>query len=342
MNRITWYLTAFILLSGAYIVHLVTPSTNAVRIRNSLIFEVSNEPEMTWLPNRAPESFKAESVDPPAAFTHAIQAVTSSSAKSNRGFSEAIAIGELLAVGPIIGGAIQSDTLTTFDTILREGTGYCADFTQVYNGLSYAAHIPVREWAMSFDGFGGSGHAFNEIYDFELAKWIFIDSFYSFYVVDSETSNPLSVFEFRDRLLSAAARNTILVVPISESRFGFPSKHAALDYYANGADQFYLWWGNNVFEYDQNTLIQVAGSFSRSLEQIAAILTGAHPEIRIPISARNSDLIRKLAWTKLSILSSSLLFSTALIALALVTVERVRRRRQRFFPRDNKSTTLTM
>ena len=37
---------------------------------------------------------------------------------------------------------------------------------------------------MSFDGYGGDGHAFSEIFDTQRQHWIFVDSFYSFYVTD--------------------------------------------------------------------------------------------------------------------------------------------------------------
>jgi hypothetical protein len=90
---------------------------------------------------------------------------------------------------------------------------------------------------MSFDGYGGDGHAFSEIFDTQRQHWIFVDSFYSFYVTD-EHGEPLSVADFRRRLLLPAAPPQ--VVPIQPGKFAFKSGQAALDYYRRGADAFYL------------------------------------------------------------------------------------------------------
>jgi len=38
---------------------------------------------------------------------------------------------------------------------------------QVFSALAYASGIPVRQWSFSFEGFGGLGHIFNEIWDAE-------------------------------------------------------------------------------------------------------------------------------------------------------------------------------
>jgi len=147
------------------IFQMIVPPTEAVRVRNSLIFDVTDMREAQWTPSQYPTSFKLEASNPPALFIEAVSATGRSNESYTDDFGSALAIGRQLAVGKFKGGAIQPDTASTFTKIMEEGTGYCADFTQVFNGLAHAAALPVREWGMSFDGFGGSGHAFNEVFD---------------------------------------------------------------------------------------------------------------------------------------------------------------------------------
>ena len=54
-------------------------------------------------------------------------------------------------------GAVQDDPLTTYRKI-RQGYGYCADFVKVYLALAHAGGLSARQWAFSFDEFGGHGH----------------------------------------------------------------------------------------------------------------------------------------------------------------------------------------
>lgn len=53
---------------------------------------------------------------------------------------------------------------------------------------------------MSFAGYSGEGHAFNEIYDHRLAKWVVIHSFFSFHLTVRASGEPLSSLELRERL----------------------------------------------------------------------------------------------------------------------------------------------
>lgn len=300
------------------ILQMITPSTEAVRVRNSLIFDVADMQTIQWTPSRYPTLFKLDTLSPPTLFQVAIARIERSETSYTADFDLALAIGKYLAVGKIKGGAIQSDTVSTFKTIMDEGTGYCADFTQVFNGLAHAATLPVREWGMSFDGFGGSGHAFNEVFDREMGQWIFIDTFYSFYVIDRISTLPMSALGFRDRLMDRSLWASIQVVPISDVRFGFKSEKHALEYYYRGVDEFYLWWGNNVFQYDDSSLVQWASKISRSTEQAIAILAGVHPQIRIPRLPENEAAVASLSKVKRKFLT---LFSIEVIVFGALLVQ---------------------
>ena len=293
------------------------------RVRNSLIAEIGQPGDFIWRPSDPPEGFLLEEVPAPLEFQQiAQQAFHERSVLSN--WDKALAIGRHLAEGPGIGGGgIQSNTLDTYRTILTEKRGYCADYTQVFNGIALAAGVPVREWGMSFDGFSGYGHAFNEIYDDRLDKWIFIDSFYSFYVKDSHTGIPLSGLEFRERLRSSDIRTSAVVTPIEPDRFPFANPELAIDYYSRGADQFYLWFGNNVFSYDDSVVVKTLGPWSRALEQAAAILGGIHPPIRILASESNEELINSLFMTRNMIISGVFaLFGLATVLIFMLQANR--------------------
>src|SRR3546814_14131094 len=93
----------------------------------------------------------------------------------------------------------QSNTRETYEKIVGGEGGYCSDYTQSFNALALAAGLDVREWGFAWADMA-NGHAFNEIWDPTLQKWVFIDSFVSFYVIDRASGIPLSSREFRASL----------------------------------------------------------------------------------------------------------------------------------------------
>lgn len=281
---------------------MASSPTEAVRLRNSLIFDTVEISDLQWKPPDYPATFKLEDHDPPVAFQNAIAGIVEKRLEAQPSFADAIALGNHLAVVDFNGGRIQSDSVTSLDGIVNRGAGYCADFAQVFNGLAHTASLPVREWGMSFGGFNGDGHSFNEVFDYTRDRWIFIDSYFSFYVTDRLSGEPLSVLEFRDRLQRVGGRSSVEVVPISEERFLFGSADSALDYYQRGINGYYVWWGNNVFDYDRSVPVSLAAKVSRSLEEAVAILIGIHPEIRILHVSENESAIDELEKTRARLL----------------------------------------
>jgi hypothetical protein len=264
------------------------------RTRNSFLAKIGSYKDFTWLPSNPPGDFLWDdpSLAPPE-FAATVLMQLNSSYPSDGGWQKAVRIAQHLAEGPGIGSGIKSNTVDTYRAIMTETGGYCSDYTQVFNGIAIASNIPVREWGMSFDGYSGYGHAFNEVYDWDLRKWIFIDTFNSFYVIDLLSGVPLSVLEFRERLLTGKTRE-ILVEVIEPSRFTFESNDQALAYYQRGADQFFLYLGNNVFSYDRHPIIRKLRSRSRALEQGIATIIGVQPRILIFQSGTNGEFIDAL------------------------------------------------
>lgn len=315
--------SALFLASLAALATVLLPATDLTRFRNSLLAEVGEPSDFEWTPGAYPADFKLESVPPPDEILAAVDAIRVRSQNAQQLMTGFV---EHLRSKPKRRGPIQSTTLHAYREIIEQGRGYCADYTQVFNGLAHTAGLPVREWGMSFDGFGGDGHAFNEVYDESLGQWIFVDPMNGFYVRDRASGRPLSALEFRERTTRADGFETITIERIVEN-FLFPSDRAAFDYYARGADQLYLWFGNNVFAYDAHPAVR-ALSWSRALEGLAAIALGVHPEIRIYPTESNAEMIESLL--RLPYYVFGLTTLTALLGLLLLVqlFVAVRRRRR--------------
>ena len=192
------------------------------------------------------------------------------------------------------GGPIQADLTDTYTRITQRGEGYCGDYADSFTGFATAAGVFSRPWAFSFDGFGGHGHIFNEIWDSQNARWIMIDVFNNFYVTDA-SGQPLSAMAFRAALQAGAT--DIKLVPVDPmARPGFKLEDKAIDYYRRGLPEWYMWWGNNVFEYDQAPLVRMLGGVHRAAEQLGGVASGVHPEIRILATEQNLAQRERMGW----------------------------------------------
>ena len=281
---------ATLLLAAVVLLPYMGSGQGLVKLRNALRFETADETSIRWSASSMPLTFTEEGRAAPLLFR---DTATKVAGPAESDFGKALRLAGHLVISPERSGdAIQSSLEHTYREIVERGEGYCADYTAVFTGLALAAGIPVREWGMSFDGFGGNGHAFTEIYDQTLGKWVLIDAFYSFYVTDP-AGMPLSVLELRDYLLQDRLE-ALTVMPIDPEQFMFPSFEYALRYYQRGADQVFMIWGNNVFSYDTNPGIRAARHISRSAEQLVGIAVGVQPRIMILSSPMNQSAVKEL------------------------------------------------
>ena len=267
-----------------------TPSSEAVRLRNALLFDgVFAAADFRWQPADAPDYFVQDSPDEAPEFATELAALAIPADASDE--TRMLAIAAHLTSLSGRGGAAMSSLRGTYE-IIRQGGGYCSDFTAVYLAMAREAGLFAREWAFSFDGFGGRGHAFVEVFDRDRGAWVFMDVYNNFRVTDAESGHALSALDFREHLLGERER-MIRVEPVGPGRFGFRNDEAALMYYRAGANQWYLWAGNAVLRYDRHPLVQ-AFSVSRSLEQLAALTAGVHPRMRVVASAENQAMVENM------------------------------------------------
>lgn len=277
-------------------------SIDAVRIRNAMVAELGDPSQTNWQPSAAPSDFKQEILPAPPFFVAIVKGLAADQSGKESALDMAVRIARHLRATSRHGEPIQANTRETYERIVTGQGGYCSDYTQAFNALALAAGLSVREWGFAWDDMA-NGHAFNEIWDPELNKWVFIDSFVSFYVVDATTAVPMSALEFRDSLLEVPGAGKAQVVPIEPDRFGFKSTQKALDWYRRGVPQMFLLLGNRVFSYDDNPVIRLTEPLPRSIEMLVAILLGEHPRfLFVPpsshpeVAAKVQQLQRQLVY----------------------------------------------
>jgi glycosyltransferase involved in cell wall biosynthesis len=292
-------------------------STELVRLRNALLYVGAAEPDsvaFSWRPQQVPAGFLQERgpVDP--LFADVAQRLELDTLSDD--WERALAISQhLLASQPVLsGGAIQGDLHATYRGIVEDGEGYCGDFVRAFTALATAAGIPVRNWAFSFDGFGGHGHVWSEIWNRQLHVWQLLDVFDNYYFARAD-GRPLSALAFRATMLSDP--RSLRLLPLApKARPGYTIESKAWDYFRLGLPQWYLWWGNNVFSYDREPVVRWFAGRSRALEQLAGTATGAHPGLMLladPENAAERRALERLRWHLLAAVLASLAGTLAFV-----------------------------
>jgi hypothetical protein len=286
---------AFTILLTLSISPHLTSSTELVRLRNALLLDGAAPEQGNWTPAAVPASFRVEQAEPNALFRQVVD--IHHLRHPNDDWLTALSIGRHLLhwEGRRSGGPIQSDLDDTYRRITIEGEGYCGDFADVFTGLANTAGLFSRAWAFSFDGFGGHGHILNEIWDRQRQRWVMIDVYHNYYVTGPD-GEPLSAAAFRNTMLGGGeGLSLVLIEPAA--RPGYIHEARAWDYYRRGLPEWYLWMGNNVFEYDRNPFVRAVGQAHRSVEQLGGIVAGVHPKIGVVKTEDNAaalDAMRAL------------------------------------------------
>jgi hypothetical protein len=326
-RRGVWLSLLVLLLSLLSLAPYLTSSTEVVRLRHALLLADDNAVRFDWTPASLPSDYLIERAAPEPVFVEAIARLDLATLPSD--WERALAISRhLLGSSPVLlGGAIQSDLVDTYRRIVGKGEGYCGDFVRVFTGLAIAAGIPVRAWAFSFDGFGGHGHVWVEIWNRQLERWQLLDVFNNYYFVGID-GLPLSALGFRSAMLENPT--TIHLAPLHPvARPGAKSEEKMWDYYRRGLPEWWMVWGNNVFSYDRALLVRTLGSFSRSLEQLGGIAQGVYPGMRIvtdPANQRQRENIYHLR-SHLQFVGISIAVALLLLILSLAGWWTIRRRR---------------
>lgn len=164
-------------------------------------------------------------------------------------------------------------------------------------------------------GFGGHGHIFNEVWDGDSASWRMIAMRTSGRYRRSSSDSGFST----ERPSTGAPWRPP------------PGRHTtekAVEYYSRGAAEWYLYWGNNIFEYDRDRLIRPAGTVSRSIEQLSSIVAGIHPQIHVLETPANEAQRHELHMLRIDLLVVAILVPLLLL-IAVTGAFRLRMLRTR-------------
>ncbi len=304
-----------------WVVAHAIPSSEAVRLRNALLLAGELPPDQfNWTPDGFPKDYLVETHPPPDELLAALRGLNLPSQPDN--WSRATAIAQHLQSrlgkekGPIFG-----DLKTTYQKIIGEGAGYCGDFAMAFTALANAAGIPNRTWAFSFDGFGGHGHIFNEVWDDASKRWRAIDTFNNYIFLDSNTNTPLSALEFRAAMRRERPAPTIAVLN-PNIRPGYKIHEKAVEYYQRGVNQWYQPWGNNVVTVDDHFLVKMLSSVSGRLGSPASVLAGVQPPIFVVETAESKTAFENLSALKLKLRAAAVLAVSLLLIAALLLIVR--------------------
>lgn len=302
----------------------MTSSTELVRMRNALLLDDRFDAAQDWTPPAYPADFKREQSAPYPEFVKAVEQLGLPAMAND--WDRALAISRhLLGSAPVLAGeAIMADLPDTYRRIINQGEGYCGDFVDVFLGLAEAAGLTTRPWAFSFDGFGGHGHIWLELWNRQAQAWQLLDLFDNNYFT-LDDGRPLSALEVR-RALKEQPQRLQLPPLYAGARPGYAIKAKAMDYYLRGVPEWYQWRGTNVFSYDSHWLVRTLGKASRSLEQLGGIAAGVAPRLVVLADADNRlafDALKRLRWHLMIVAVLSVLATlTALLCWAQLRRQR--------------------
>ncbi len=310
---LTWSAAALLVLSPLTLVPHFTSSAEVAKLRNAMVFDEAPRAAFDFDPGRWPPNFLLDKKAPEAYFLAVAKPLELNTLPDD--WSRALAISRHLLTGQprLTGGAIQAPLQETHQRIVQRGEGYCADFIRVFQALAAAAGMPMRAWAFSFDGYGGHGHIVVEIWNRQQQRWQMLDVFNNVYFRGLD-GHPLSALEVRDGfILDAAAMSSQPLVP--QARPGFRFEDKLREYYQRGVQEWYLWWGNNPFDYENAEAVRWLHPVSRPLAQLGGIAQGVQPHavaLASDANAAQRAKMKLLGW-QMRVVAGLMLLSMAVL-----------------------------
>ena len=295
-----------------WFVCLTLPAARAVRVRNAFLLRRGRPEDFGWTPAAVPDDFRSEKMPPPGPIQGAVDAAGVAALDGD--WPRALALVEMLVRHAQYEGGIRADLATTYRGIVA-GYGYCADYVRVYLAAARGAGLFCRQWAFSFDGFGGHGHTVVEIYDRQRQRWALLDVHNNVYAVRAGSDAPLDALGLRRVLLAEPA--AVEFRRAGPGRLGFPHFDKLLDYYRRGAGEWYLWWGNDVISRERTGPIRrLSGRLAHRLDSTL----GRLPPLVILATAENESAIARMETLRRRVVAATLLCAalTASLVAALL------------------------
>jgi hypothetical protein len=274
---------------GAWLATRAWPPVEAVRVRNAMLMRRGQRGDFAWTPDRPPRDFRIERASTPRELAAAVDAAGVRAIDGD--WPRALALVGMLVRHARDEGGIRADVSTTFRRIVA-GEGYCADYVRAYIAAARYAGLFCRQWAFSFDGFGGHGHTIVEVYDRQRRAWAFIDVHNNVYAVLAGSDEPLDALRLRDALVADPA--SIEFRRAAPGRLGFPHFDKLLAYYRRGCAQWYLWWGNDVVARDRNGALRPIAFVSGTIAHRLASAIGRAPALVALVTPDNERDVARM------------------------------------------------
>jgi hypothetical protein len=291
---------------------LLLPLDQAIRVRNAFLLRRGRREDFVWTPAEMPADFRAEHADAPASIGNDVASAGIPGVAGD--WPRACALVGMLVRHARHEGGIQADLVTTYRRIVA-GQGYCADYVRVYMAAARRAGLFCRQWAFSFDGFGGHGHTFVEVYDRQRGAWAFIDVHNNVYAVVGASRVPADALSLHAALRDAPA--SVEFIQAGEGRLGFPVPGKLLAYYQRGAGHWYLWWGNDVVSRERRGVSGVIGRVSGRVAHRVGSAIGALPALVVLVAPENEVAIARMERLRRSVIAASALVAGLALALGI-------------------------
>lgn len=324
-RRLFWTAAVVLALALGSLAPYCVSSTELVRLRNALLLADGPMPVFDFKPEATPADFLVDHGPPDPIFVAAVERLGLRALPSDWDRALAISAHLLTAAGQQVGGPNQTDLLSSYRAITERGEGYCADFVRAFMALGNAAGMPVRAWAFSFDGFGGHGHMWVEIFNRQLGRLQLLDIYNNAYFPD-ETGAAMSALAVRQAIAQHPDDlRMVKIVPSAPPGYKYPEK--AREYYRNGVNEWYLWWGNNVFDYDRSWSVRHLQPLSYPLAQLGSVVEGRYPPLRVLELPENREQLSAIRRLRLQLKIVAAVGTLALLGLVAGGVAIIRQRR---------------
>lgn len=298
-RRAAWASALLLLIALLSLAPYLLSSTEMVRLRNAWLLIDGPTPDFRFTPANMPADFLTEQRAPEPVFVAAVQALKLQDLATD--WDRAVRINEhLLARINYDTGGNQNDLKQSYRDVTERGLGYCADLVRAFTALANAAGLSTRMWAFSFDGFGGHGHVWVELWNRERGRLELLDVFDNVYFTQTGSDLPLSALAFRAALLERPDSLHMHKIA-AKAPLAYVHPEKAWAYYRRGLPEWYMWWGNNPHSYDQAALVRALMPLSYTLSQLGGMAQGLFPGLRVLATADNQPQLQALRRLKLQL-----------------------------------------
>lgn len=275
--------------AAVWLATLTLPASSAVRVRNAFLLRRGVPEDFAWSPAHVPQGFRVESSAPPASIANAVDGAGITRISGD--WERALALVGMLVRHAKADAPIRADLTTTYAGIVAGG-GYCADYVRVYLAAARAAGLFCRQWAFSFDGFGGHGHTVVEVWDRGRACWAMIDVHNNVFAVRAGSGQPLDAVTLRAALLTDP--ETLEFKQAAAGRLGFVHAPKLLDYYRRGAPEWYLWFGNDVVSREHRGIAGAIAPLSGRIAHRVASAFARLPPLVVLVGPENLQALARM------------------------------------------------